>query len=49
MNLLYFILIGWWLGPLWFLLGLLLSLTIVGAPAGIPMILKTPEIIFGET
>jgi len=49
MNWLYFILIGWWLGIIWFGIGLLLCLTVIGIPAGFPMILKTPEMTFGES
>jgi len=47
MNLWYFIFIGWWLGALWFTVGILLSLTIVLWPAGMAMVHKTPEMMFG--
>lgn len=43
MNWLWFLLIGWWLAPIWFCIGLLLSWN----PAGWAMVLKTPEIMFG--
>jgi len=49
MNTLYFIFIGWWLGIMWFSIGALACLTVLGIPIGFPMILKTPEIMFGET
>jgi len=48
MNTIYFILIGWWLGGLWALVGIALCCTIILWPAGTAMLLKTPEIAFGE-
>jgi len=48
MNTLYFALIGWWVSLLWVALALLITLTIIGAPAGMAMLHKTPEIAFGE-
>jgi len=47
MNYVYFLLIGWWLGILWFTAGVLACVTIIGIPVGMPMIHKTPEIMFG--
>jgi len=42
----YFLLIGWWLGMLWFAVGVIACLTIIGIPIGVPMIFKTPEMMF---
>lgn len=48
MNWLYFLLIGWWLGPLWFCVGLALCCTLILWPAGTVMLYKTPEMTFGD-
>jgi uncharacterized membrane protein YccF (DUF307 family) len=33
-RLLWFLVIGWWLGPIWAIIGLLLMVTVIGAPLG---------------
>jgi len=48
MNTLYFVLIGWWAALVWMSVALLITITIIGAPAGMAMFHKTPEIAFGE-
>jgi len=48
MNTIYFILIGWWIALLWVVLALLVCCTIIGVPAGMAMLHKTPELAFGE-
>ncbi|WP_372479694.1 YccF domain-containing protein [Halomicrobium sp. HM KBTZ05] len=45
-KILWFIFVGWWLGLLWFGAGALACLTIIGIPIGMPMIQRTPEIMF---
>jgi uncharacterized membrane protein YccF (DUF307 family) len=49
MNWLWFLAVGWWAGIAWFTLGLVLCMTIILWPAGVAMIWKTPDIMFGET
>lgn len=43
---LYFILIGWWLGGLFALLGYLLCLSIIGLPIGVLILNRIPSLIF---
>lgn len=38
---LWFLLIGWWLGPLWFLMSILLMVSIIFLPIGAYTITKT--------
>jgi uncharacterized membrane protein YccF (DUF307 family) len=38
---LWFVFVGWWLGPLWFLLSLLLMVSIIFFPIGAYTITKT--------
>jgi uncharacterized membrane protein YccF (DUF307 family) len=47
MNWRYFLLFGWWLGPLWGVVGLVLCMTLVLWPAGVAMLLRVPEMMFG--
>jgi uncharacterized membrane protein YccF (DUF307 family) len=33
-RILWFLVVGWWLGPIWAITGLLLMATVIGAPLG---------------
>ena len=40
-RIIWFLLVGWWLGLIWLSFGVISALTIVGFPLGIAMILTT--------
>jgi uncharacterized membrane protein YccF (DUF307 family) len=44
-QLLWFALIGWWVGELWIAVAWLLMVTIVGIPLGIAMLNRLPQVI----
>jgi uncharacterized membrane protein YccF (DUF307 family) len=44
-RVIWFVLVGWWLGPLWVISALLIMLTVVGFPLGVYMLLKTWEVM----
>lgn len=44
-QLLWFLLVGWWAGPAWVGIAWLLMLTIIGLPVGISMIHTVPKVI----
>ena len=44
-QLLWFLLIGWWAGQLWIALAWLLMLTVVGIPLGVMMMNQVPRVI----
>jgi len=45
-RILYFLIIGWWFGFIWLLFALLACVTVVGIPAGVLMLAKTPSAFF---
>ncbi len=45
LQLLWFLVIGWWLGLLWIAVAWLFMVTIVGAPLGVMMLDKLPRVI----
>ncbi len=45
LQILYFILIGWWLGEIWIVIAWLFMVTIVGIPIGVAMFNKVPQIL----
>lgn len=44
-RLLYFILIGVWLGAIWIILAWILNITIIGLPLGLAMINSLPQVM----
>ena len=44
-QLLWFVVIGWWLGMLWIAVAWLFMVTIIGAPLGVMMLDKLPRVI----
>lgn len=45
LQLLWFVLVGWWLGAIWVLVAWLLSVTIIGAPIGAAMLNRVPQVV----
>ena len=41
----YFILIGWWLGFIWYIAAFLMCVTIIGLPIGLLMLNRLPQIL----
>lgn len=44
-QLVWFLLVGWWLGQLWMVVAWFLMATVVGIPLAIPMLNRIPQII----
>ena len=44
-QLLWFALIGWWAGQLWMAAAWFLTITIIGAPLGVAMLNRLPQVI----
>ncbi len=44
-QLLWFLLVGWWAGELWIVVAWLLMLTVVGIPLAVKMMNKIPQVI----
>lgn len=44
-QILYFFLIGWWLGQIWVAVAWLLMLTIIGLPVAVKMLDRVPQVI----
>ena len=44
-QLLWFILVGWWLGQIWLVAAWIINLTIIGLPIGIWMLHRIPQIV----
>jgi uncharacterized membrane protein YccF (DUF307 family) len=44
-QLLWFALIGWWAGQLWIAAAWFLTITIIGAPLGVAMLNRLPQVI----
>lgn len=42
-RLIYFLFVGWWVGPLWVLAALFMCATIIGLPIGLMMLSRTTE------
>ena len=45
MQILWFALVGWWLGELWMAAAWFLMVTIIGAPLAVAMLNKLPQVI----
>jgi uncharacterized membrane protein YccF (DUF307 family) len=44
-QLLWFVLVGWWAGQLWIAAAWFLTVTIIGAPVGVAMLNRLPQVI----
>jgi uncharacterized membrane protein YccF (DUF307 family) len=44
-QLLWFIVVGWWAGQIWLLLAWLINLTIIGLPVGLWMLNRMPQVV----
>lgn len=44
-RIIYFLLIGWWAGTIWGILGYLLCISIIGLPLGLMMLNKLPQVL----
>lgn len=47
LRILWFLVVGWWLAPVWLLCALLMCCTVVGIPVGYAMATYTKGLAFG--
>lgn len=45
LQLLWFIVVGWWAGQVWLLLAWLINLTVIGLPVGLWMLNRMPQVV----